>query len=178
MWTGSKQQIADMCGLMAGWYPMVIPGVETAQMWWAMAGVESSFGMNCTPRHEPAFDVGGVYGSGPIMKPLLAKFGRAAACSYGPWQLMFCNAPDYLAPADFDDLEEAARASASYLTLLNRRYGIGSLAEVGECWNGGHPMENPGPAVTGYVQRLIAAYQVPILPALPAQGAGNGQAVG
>ena len=54
-------------------------GIDGAQLLWAMSGNESSFGANCAPRHEPAFDVDGVYGSGPVMTPLLAKFGSAAA---------------------------------------------------------------------------------------------------
>ena len=164
MWTGSKQQIADMCRIMSDMMAFAVPGVDSAQMWWAIAGNESSFGHDCTPRHEPAFDVGGVYGNGEVMKPLLAKWGRAAACSYGPWQIMFCNTTimDFV---DFDDLSKTAKASVVYLNLLNRKFRMQTLAQVGECWNGGHPMVNPSVAVAGYVQRLTANYQnVPILP--------------
>jgi hypothetical protein len=42
------------------------------------------------------------------MKPALAKYGKAAACSYGPWQQLFCNAPDGFTPESLNDLYDCA----------------------------------------------------------------------
>ena len=75
----TRQQIADAC-LAYGPQLTELPyGVDGAQLLWALSGNESSFGANCTPRYEPAYDVGGRYADAD----LLARFGRAAACSYG-----------------------------------------------------------------------------------------------
>ena len=135
-------------------------GIDGAQLLWAMSGNESSFGANCAPRHEPAFDVDGVYGSGPVMTPLLAKFGSAAACSYGPWQIMFCNAPIEYTPDSFNSLDNAAHATVVFLNRMIVRWKPENLAEIGECWNGGHVMQHLIPAVAAYVQRLIENYAV------------------
>lgn len=178
MWTGTKQELADMCRQMAAsMLDFKVPNVDMAQLMWALAGNESSFGVNLTPRHEPAYDVGGVYGQGLVMGPLLAKWGSRAACSYGPWQLMFCNAPRDASPFDFDSLLQCAQMTAAFMNELDNRHCISTIAEMGECWNGGHVWMQPQivpPAVAAYVQRLTANYQVPILAA--GAGATNGQA--
>ncbi len=161
-------QIANACrqyGPTVGPLPLDVNGT---QLLWAICGNESSFGVDCTPRHEPAYDVGGRYGLGPVMKPLLEKFGSAAACSYGPLQLMFCNAPAGSSPSDFDDLDTAFKYSVTYLNHLLRRWKPGYLAQIGECWNEGHeegspqgePVESSSPEAEAYVQRLAENYQV------------------
>lgn len=153
--------VANLCRGYAGmlWLP---PGVDDGQLMWAISGNESSFGANCAPRHEPAFDKGGIYGNSAIMNPLLAKFGSAAACSYGPWQMMFCNAPDGTTPDAFNDIAVAFRLSAGFLNQRLAKYRPSSLADVGEIWNGGHPMMTPSAQVASYVQRLSQNYAVPI----------------
>jgi len=147
--------------MCAEYGPQVGPlpaGVDGAQLLWAMSGVESSHGANCTPRHEPAFDVGGIYGGNAPMPALIAKYGSpAAACSYGPWQVMLCNAGG-LGPQDFDDIDQATHASVSFLNNRLFHYKPASLAECGEMWNAGHITPDPG-----YVAKLTAAYTVPIL---------------
>ena len=132
-------------------------GVDGQQLLWAMAGVESSFGTNCTPRHEPAFDVDGKYGHNPPMPALLEKYGSpAAASSYGPWQVMLCNAGG-LGPADFDDIDKAAHASVAYLNLALRRFRPSDLDEIGECWNAGSIKPDPE-----YTTKLSKNYAVPM----------------
>lgn len=156
------QQIADQCRASGPELLGLPPGVDGTQLLWAMSGNESSFGVNCTPRHEPAFDSGGVYGSGPVMAPLLKKYGSAAACSYGPWQIMFCNCPLGWSPNDMSDLKLCARATVCFLDRLVSRWHPSDLAQIGECWNAGHPMVNLSPGVASYVQKLTANYQVPM----------------
>lgn len=151
---------SEVAGKCVQYGPQVGPlpsGVEGAQLLWGMSGVESSFGANCTPRHEPAFDIGGVYGSHAPMPQLLALYGSpAAASSYGPWQVMLCNTAG-MAPADFDDIDQAVQASITYLNSELRRFKPQSIAEVGEVWNAGHITPDPG-----YVAKLTANYAVPI----------------
>ena len=166
----TQEQIAAQCRISGPQLVGLPAGIDGAQLLWAISGNESSFGANCAPRYEPAYDVGGRYGSGPVMKPLLEKFGSAAACSYGPLQLMFCTAPGGALPSDFDDLDTAFKYSVIYLNHLLRRWKPGYLAQIGECWNEGHeegspqgePVESSSPQVAAYVQRLTANYQVPM----------------
>ena len=155
-----KEEIAAACREYGSQIVGLPAGIAGAQLLWAISGNESSFGANCAPRHEPAFDVGGVYGSGPVMTPLLAKFGSAASCSYGPWQVMFCNAPVAYTPNSFNSLDNATHATVAFLNRLIAKWKPSNLVEIGECWNGGHLMNHLIPAVAAYVQQLTANYAV------------------
>lgn len=153
----TRAQVAAQCVAFGGQVGPLPDGVDGSQLLWAMAGTESSFGADCTPRHEPAFDVGGAYGSHVPMPALLAIYGSpAAACSYGPLQVMLCNAGG-LAPSGFDDIAEAFHASVTFLNQQLRRFKPQSLAEVAEIWNSGSIRPDPA-----YVAKLTTNYAVPI----------------
>jgi hypothetical protein len=157
----SQQQIAAACAQYGPELLNLPPGVTGPQLLWAISGNESSFGANCTPRHEPAYDVGGPYGDGAVMKPLLALYGSAAACSYGPWQIMFCNVASGWTPTDLEDLDKAAQATVAFMNVEFSRFKPASLAEIGECWNAGHPIRPPSmpsPPVAAYVHELVGNY--------------------
>ena len=158
----TPKQVADQCRISGPDLAGLPRGVDGAQLLWAMAGNESSFGVNCTPRHEPAFDVGGVYGSSPAMVSLLAKFGTAAACSYGPLQMMFCNAAPGTKPSDFDDIQTAFRLSVDFLNRQLKHWRPSSLEDIGEMWNAGRPLINPSPGVRAYTRRLAENYAKPL----------------
>ena len=152
----TPSQVAAMCEKYGPQVGPLPTGVDGAQLLWAMSGNESGFGTNCTPRHEKAFDAGGIYGSHAPMPSLIALYGSpAAASSYGPLQVMLCNAGG-LAPAGFDDIDQAFAASVSYLNTLLRRFKPQSLDEIGECWNAGHITPDPD-----YTTKLEANYAVP-----------------
>ena len=149
---------AEMAAICVRYGSQVGPlpaGVDGAQLLWAMSGVESSFGANCQPRHEPAFDVGGIYSTHYPMPQLLQIDGSAAACSYGPWQLLLCNAPLTYGPSSFDSLSLAASASLGFLNRLLRQWQPKSLKEIGDCWNAGHITPDPA-----YELKLAVAYNV------------------
>lgn len=156
----TRQQIADQCRASAPFMVGLPDGIDPVLLLWAMSGNESSFGANVTPRHEPAFDAGGIYGDSMQMAPLLAKFGRAAACSYGPWQLMFCNAPAGSAPGDFDDLATAAKYSVRFLNVLLGKFKPQNLSEIGSCWNAGHIQRPLSAQVQRYADLLNTNYDV------------------
>jgi hypothetical protein len=158
----NRLQVAAACRQHGPALLHLPPGLDGAQVLWALAGNESSFGVDCALRHEPAFDQGGVYGNGPVMRPLLARWGSAAACSYGPWQLMLCNAPANYAPSDMADLDKAAAATLSFLNRLLVQWHPATLAEVGECWNAGHPLSTLSAGVARYVHDLTVNYAVPL----------------
>ena len=154
------QQIAAACREFGPQVGPLPAGVDGTQLLWAMSGVESSFGKNCTPRHEPAYDKGGVYGSHvPLCGPtgLLAVYGALGASSFGPWQVMLANVPGAAAPELFNGLEYACRVSCAVLNGMLRRLQPKSLAEIGECWNAGHVTADPA-----YTDRLARCYAMPM----------------
>jgi hypothetical protein len=153
----TKEQIAAACqtGTPLGPLP---EGVYGPQLLWAIAGNESSFGFNCTPRYEQAFDFGGPYADAA----LLNRFGRAAACSYGPWQIMFCNCPQDYMPADMQDLNKATLATVLFLNRQLERYCPSSLSSIAAIWNGGNPSAIARASVANYSANLAKNYLVPI----------------
>jgi hypothetical protein len=163
--TFTPGEIAVPCRQFGAQVGPLPPSVNGAQLLWAIAGVESTWGRNTTPRHEPAFDVGGIYGNHAPMPALLKLFGKLGASSFGPWQIMLCNSSG-MAPSDFNDLDSAAHATTIYLNILLRRFVPQELAEIGECWNAGHITADPD-----YTEKLITCYKVPM-----PMSTANGQA--
>ncbi len=155
----TRQQIADACRAHAGDLDAsLLAGYDAAKLMWAICGNESSFGANCTPRHEPAFDVSGTYAKAPAQAALLAKYGSHAACSYGPMQVMLVNAPEGYAPADFDDVDKAIAAGAFALNRLMEHWKPVSLAQFGAVYNCGHIPKIVSPGVHEYQDELIRNY--------------------
>lgn len=154
----TRQQIASACqsyGSQVGPLPANLNG---AQLLWALAGNESSFGANCTPRHEPAYDEGGRYADAE----LLAQFGSAAAYSYGPWQIMFVNCPRNYSPSDMYDLDKATVATVLFLNRQINRFRPVTLRYLGAIWNGGNPGALELPDVQIYADKLERNYTVPM----------------
>jgi hypothetical protein len=160
----TRQQIADACRSHAGELdPAVLIDYDPAQLLWAICGNESSFGANCNPRHEPAFDVGGTYAKAPTQAALLVKFGSLGACSYGPMQVMLVNAPLGYSPDDFADIGKSISAGTFALTNLLKRNKPVSLAQIGACYNGGHIPSGIWPAgIHAYANQLIVNYAEPM----------------
>lgn len=157
----TTSQVAAQCSVYGPQLTPLPGGVDGIKLLWAISGNESSFGANVTPRHEPAYDVGGIYSHNSPMPELLSKYGAAAACSYGPWQLLLANAPDY-APTDFADIGKSAQATVSFLNSLLRRFKPQNLAQIGSCWNAGHIQIPMSPGVIRYITDLSNHYQDPM----------------
>jgi hypothetical protein len=68
--------------------------LDRVKLLWAIAGVESSFGLNCTPRHETGYCHGGKY----FDRGRSHVWGCLAHCSFGPWQVMFSHFPFGVSP--------------------------------------------------------------------------------
>jgi hypothetical protein len=160
-------QVAAFC---AQWAPSLQtslpPSIDAATLLYAFTGNESSFGANCTPRHEPAFDVGGPYAEAPSQAPLLVKFGAAGACSYGPFQIMLCNCPAGTTPDEMGQLDIAFMCSVTFMKKQFLRFVPNDVRSCGAIWNCGH-VPRPGewlPGVTKYANDLLANYQNPKVP--------------
>lgn len=166
--TYTRQQIADACRRQAAKLDAtLLDGYDAARLLWAICGNESSFGHDCTPRHEPAYDMGGTYAKAPTQAALLVKFGSHGACSYGPMQVMLVDAPFGTAPIDFDDLDKAIAAGAFALNRLLRANKPTTMAQIGACYNGGHVPKGIWPdGIRRYADELIRNYAEPMPDAL------------
>jgi hypothetical protein len=171
----TQAQVYAACRIYGPQLSPLPAGVDGVTLLWALSGNESSFGADVTPRHEPAYDTDGPYAGNWPMPELLAKYGSAAACSYGPWQILLANAPSY-SPTDFNDINKAAQATVAFLNSQLRQFKPQSLSDIGSIWNGGHIIKLSGlsatlvgtaatPAVTAsvtaYVNKLALNYVYP-----------------
>lgn len=138
----------------------VDPSLDGPRLMWAIAGNESSYGVNCGPRHEPAYDVGGsIYKNNTTQQKLVDDFGAPAACSYGPWQMMFINFAGSNPGQLLSDLDRCAREFVRFFNVyvVGLRKAV-TLSDVGQVWNAGHVSDTPSPGVLRYVQSLQHNY--------------------
>jgi hypothetical protein len=153
-----KAQVLSACQ-QYGKMLNVPDGLDGSRVMAAIASNESSLGANCGPRHEPAYDVGGIYANGGNMPALLEEYGSDAACSYGPWQLMLDNCPGYTPTELKTSLEACALAFVAYFnSYVIRAKGAKTLSQIGQVFNGGHIMANIPEGVANYIRDLNAAY--------------------
>lgn len=133
-----RDQVLALCHVYAPLLPE-IDGIDPARLLAALAMNESTIGLNCGPRHEPAWDIGGLYASNPQQARNLELYPYQASCSFGPWQIMFYNAPGYTPEELNTDLSLVTRATIGYMSKQIRRWNLGTVQAVGEMWNWGHP---------------------------------------
>lgn len=144
----------------------VSPVIEGPRVMAAIGAVESgggdwkAIGNDCGPRHEPAYDRGGLYDEG-AQALLLDQYGSDAACSYGPWQTMLVNVPGYTPNELRTDPTACAEAFLGFFNrYIVRHCNARTLSEIGEAYNAGHVItgnEVP-PGIRRYVYELTNAY--------------------
>lgn len=131
--------------------------ISGAKLLWAIAGVESSFGLNSHPRHEQGYCYAGRY----FDPNLTAEWGCLAHCSYGPWQVMFANFPKGVSPVSLlpqGDGHVAADLSAmACVAKLNQALARGAktLIDLVIAYNGPGDVDN-------YTKKLFAAMERPM----------------
>jgi hypothetical protein len=150
----ARSNLANLCRQF-GQHLKLPPGIDGPQLLWAIAGDESSFGADISPRHEAAYCHGGKYFDAVRTK----MWGCLAHCSYGPWQLMFANIAPGIGP---DELLRSPASTAFGVTQLIqsriiRAQGAKTLAEIGEAYNTGKIQPDPD-----YVAKLTKNYAVPL----------------
>jgi len=112
--------------------------LDKVRLLWAVAGVESSFGLNCSPRHETGYCYGGRYFDRERSK----AWGCLAHCSFGPWQVMFSHFPLGVSPLsllwDTDGGIAAEIGIRGAIDVLNHSIsqGAGNLADISIAYNG------------------------------------------
>src|SRR6185503_13131681 len=155
----SKEQILEACRTY-GPSLLVVSGISGPRVMAALASNESSYGLNCGPRHEPAYDVNGaIYKSNPLQRNLVKEFGSAAACSYGPWQMMYINFKGALPSELQNDLTLLAQEFVHWFnTYVIKIRHAETVEQIGQVWNLGHITKEPQPGVLRYTQDLQKAY--------------------
>ncbi|HEX5236143.1 MAG TPA: hypothetical protein VFW25_12530 [Silvibacterium sp.] len=156
----SRAEVIAACRKWATklWLP---PEINGPQLLWALAGNESSFGANCAPRHEPAYDVGGVYAKNPEQARLLELFGSAGACSYGPWQEMLVNCSPGTRPEDLaENVNRCALEAAGFINdRILRGQKARTIEEIAEAYNSGKwKWEEVPRGVATYVADCVRYY--------------------
>ena len=112
--------------------------LDKVRLLWGIAGVESSFGEFCGPKHESGYCVGGRY----FDRDRTLQWGCLAHCSFGPWQVMFVNFPFSVSPLSLmwatDGRDAADLCIRGAVGLLNRIIGRGAqnLAQIVIGYNG------------------------------------------
>lgn len=133
-------------------------GLDAFALLHMLGGVESSFGAEAhRARYEKAYDVGGRYFS----PELTARFGRDAACSYGPFQIMFVNAwatDTAVTPNDMLDPLIAGFISCEYLNKRLRRDRPSTPAAVLDMWNTGTSRDKIKPDPR-YAEKGVGYYE-------------------
>lgn len=143
----------------------------------ALAAVESTLGEDLDRgtwkikhRHEASYAVGGRW----YDQDLTAHWGKAAECSWGPWQIMYANAHRFGFPIEIDpadeveglvDVRTAAEISTRMLAHELRKVlhyrsvhpedKATPLEMIADTWNTGGP-EGKRPAE--YIAKVVAAY--------------------
>ena len=132
------------------------PGVNAEALLWAIGGVESSHGRNNVPRHEGAYHRGGAY----FNRVLDRKFGCAAHCSYGPWQIMYENvwaiSKKEITPQDMNDTLTALVVSVEWLNLRVIWRGADTVAKIADAWNSGTHRDRIVPV--SYIDKVVKKY--------------------
>jgi len=134
-------------------------GIDGQKLMYAFALVESSGGIDCGPRYESSYDIGGwMYRHSVLQQQLITKYGRSAACSYGPWQMMFVNFKNITPTELSSNLELLATNFVQHFNLyvINIKKA-NTIEQMGEVWNLGHIGKDPI-----YVQKLLHSYNTKI----------------
>lgn len=131
--------------------------LDKVRLLWGICGVESSFGLNCSPRHEAGYCYGARY-----FNPVATKaWGCLAHCSFGPWQVMFANFPYGVSPLSLmweSDgrvaSELVVRGAVGYLNKIIAR-GAQNLGDIVIGYNGPADEAN-------YSTRLLESWDRPM----------------
>jgi hypothetical protein len=143
----SMVELADLCrkhgpdfNVSGCTGPDLLP-LDPAKALWAIAGKESSFGLNMKPRFEPAYFVGGrYYQKSQDVRNWIKAYGTLGASSFGPWQILSVNAQPFTPPDLLNDMDACATATVKFLNrfVITDRHAM-DLEEIARTWNSGSP---------------------------------------
>lgn len=140
-----------------------ITWADPAKLMISLAMVESSLGMNSRPRHEPAYDFGGLYWNKEHGKPWRWDIhGSISACSFSSWQIMFPTAVELgldplTHPCELQDDSKAVHWVIEYIKRRILDRGAVTLANFAVGYNGGNPSAFNDQTIK-YAKKLELAY--------------------
>lgn len=143
--------------------------VDGVRLLWALAGIESDYGrLTEYARHEPAYMPGGrYYQQAFAQRQAWARWGVAAACSWGPFQILHATARELSFDGAPWQLADPMPCAEWARRLIVRRFmgahGATTLRQVFDAYNSGNHADRVVPA--DYIRKGLAAYDQP-LPAL------------
>jgi len=162
----SKSDIAAACALYGARVPLLPAGVDPAQLMWAVANNESIHHdshpdrLFCDPRFEPAWYLGGGL-CNPEQQQYCDLYGRDAASSFGPWQVMFWHCHGAYKPAEFVELDPCAALYLMFMQKMMPYQRPPTLEAIFQMYNCGHWEGRGGPipdSTVQYVKRGVAWY--------------------
>jgi hypothetical protein len=137
------------------------------QLMWAMAGNESSFGKNCTPRFEPAYFTGH-YSTTDRQRKLNETYREYGACSWTPWQVMAIHAERF--GFKLEELINLHKCGELFLLYMKHEilehpiYPCRTLDQIGDAYNSGNWHDKNIPEK--YIKDLKDNYFNHVLPAM------------
>ena len=157
--TLTKGEFRELCRHAAIPHGADFPeGLDPFAAFWMLGSCESNLGAICSPRFEPAYSWNrkGKYAS----EELHRLYGDTAACSYGPWQVMFANArlvaPEVTPAELMADPLRCALVTADFLDREMKRWRIETPEALLRTWNTGRP--DGKTYADWYVPRGLKAY--------------------
>ena len=130
----------------------------------AIATLESNYGRFCVPRYEPAYGTSGLYyASSALVKMGNASYGSLSACSFGPFQILWCVAAELGYPFVCSPLDLwSGMISGPYAILqLEKLFARGAktTGELLRCYNGGlGALKKPNQKTLNYQEKGLKLY--------------------
>ena len=157
----NEKEIARIC-IQFGPQLNTPPGIDRAQLLWALSGNESLFGDWCPPRHERGYHYGSrMYRRSKELRDLTKEWGCLAHCSFGPWQVMLVNAPGYSPVELMADVELACKSAVDFLNRVTLgAQNASTLEEIADAYNSGNFKDDIVPHE--YIARLKRNYKIPM----------------
>lgn len=153
----ARLTLAQLCRQFGGMLKLPAD-LDGARLLWALAGNESSFGVESNPRHEAAYCHGGKYFDAARTK----AWGCLAHCSFGAWQVMYANFVPAISPLDILQQPELV-AGACVQLIQNRITGAEkatTIEEIADAYNSGDWRDKNVPEQ--YIADVVKNYAVPI----------------
>jgi hypothetical protein len=160
-----RKEIAAACRKWGGML-RTPAGVDGVRLLWAIAGCESSFGVNCKPRHEPYYHRLALEGKNKQLVEMTKLWGCDAHSSFGPWQLLLVNCTPTMRPEDFANVHRAAMETAMFLNrrVLGQEHAS-NLIQIATAYNSGKwEWANMPPGVAVYARQCKGFYESEPMP--------------
>jgi len=166
----SPEIIAALCRKHAPalFTPTVWKGtpLDKVRLLWGIAGVESTFGFDCNPKHEAGYCYGGKY----FDRDRSHSWGCLAHCSYGPWQAMFSDFSIRVSPLslmwDLDGRVAAEVSLIGALGVLNHAIAVGAqgLSDIVLHYNGPAEVEEYSAKLVVCMDDVMPEGPAPVTP--------------